>query len=103
MSVLIKGMKMPECCAMCPLCHRCFDGNETKLACYGVAELCDENIDRLNNCPLVEVSEKHGRLFDEAEVKKVLHGLPNSKDKWGAIALLEWAIEKRWCVEAEDE
>ena len=50
---------------------------------------------------MVKLPEKHGRLFDSDEVKKVLNDLPDSEDKWSAIALLEWAIEKRWCIEAE--
>lgn len=54
-------------------------------------------------CPLVEVKTPHGRLFDETEVKKCLQELTDCEDKWSAIALLEWAIEKRWCIEAEDE
>ena len=65
MGIYIKGRKyMPENCAMCPLCHRNFDGNETRLACYALKKWCDENIDRLSDCPLVEVPEPHGRLID---------------------------------------
>ena len=64
MGVYIKGMEMPENCAMCPLCHRNFDGNETRLACYALKKWCDENIDRLSDCPLVEVPEPHGDLID---------------------------------------
>ena len=45
-----------------------FDGNNAKLACYGIKKWCDENIDRLNNCPLVEVTESHRQLiFDDGE------------------------------------
>lgn len=70
MGVYIKSLKMPDSCAMCPLCHRSFDGNETRLACYGIKKWCDENVDRLNDCPLVEVQEPHGRLIDADEVLK---------------------------------
>lgn len=98
MGVYIKGMKMPKNCCECEI--RSYDANAGEEYCpFSQMECLSIGIQ--DNCPLVEVPEKHGRLFDEAEVKKVLHGLPNSKDKWGAIALLEWAVEKRWCIEAE--
>ena len=104
MSVLIKGMKMPDCCNNCEfhwgmdvsfeIMHKC----QVKTGYIDEADIYSFPYD----CPLVELPDKHGRLFDETEVKKVLHDLPDSKDKWSAIALLEWAIEKRWCVEAEE-
>lgn len=50
-----------------------------------------------------KMDDKNGRLFDETEVKRCLQELPDSEDKWNAIALVEWAIEKRWCIEAEGE
>lgn len=56
---------------------------------------------RPDHCPLVELPEHHGRLFDQDDVKAVLYDMPDTKDKWDAIALLEWAIDKRWCIEAE--
>lgn len=61
MSILIKGMKMPETCIMCwlsPICpvwvkevsrHKGYD--------Y-----------RLPDCPLVEVPTPHGRLIDADEL-----------------------------------
>jgi len=65
MSVLIKGMKMPNNCGMCSMAHRNFDGNKTRLACYAVCDWADDSGEgRLHNCPLVEVQEKHGRLID---------------------------------------
>lgn len=100
MSVLVKGMKMPENCETCKY--------QTKGACFasginkGTITIRRMDKERPDWCPLVEIKMPHGRLFDETEVKKCLHELPDSEDKWGAIALLEWAIEKRWCIEAED-
>ena len=101
MSLLIKGMKMPKNCRECKI--KAWEERYNVYECPfgGILELSCLSNGRQDECPLVELPEKHGRLFDEAEVKKVLHDLPDSKDKWGAIALLEWAVEKRWCVEAE--
>lgn len=95
MSVLIRGMQMPKNCNECPvaLSGKYCRINKTHTT-YTKLPI------RPDHCPLVELP-KHGRLFDSDEVKKVLDDLPDSEDKWSAIALLEWAIEKRWCIEAE--
>lgn len=100
MSVLIKGMKMPKNCLECEI--RSYDANAGEEYCPFSQIVC-LSIGIQDDCPLVELPEKHGRLFDETEVKKVLHDLPDGEYKWGALALLEWAVEKRWCVEAEGE
>jgi len=63
MSVLIKGMKMPEKCGSCDLFHvespmHCtvVKGHKTVGAPYGMP--------RPDWCPLVEVPVPHGRLID---------------------------------------
>lgn len=50
-------MEMPKDCEECPLCHRAFDGNETRLACYGLGGWCLGDERRLDNCPLHEVTD----------------------------------------------
>ena len=102
MGIYIKGRKhMPENCAMCPLCHRNFDGNETRLACYALKRWCDENIDRLSDCPLVEVPEPHGRLIDADklmdDVKK------NSASYFAEDFAREWLDVQPTVIEAEGE
>ena len=93
MSVLIRGMdEIPEDGAVLMVKHD--DNGKAYVKYAGVMGYSME---------IAKLPEKHGRLFDETEVKKVLHDLPDSEDKWGAIALLEWAVEKRWCVDAEGE
>lgn len=97
MSVLIKGWEMPKGCGLCR-----FDD-------YGYCTMAEQysggsaTHGRASFCPLVELPEKHGRLFDEAAVMECLREYTDCEDKWGAIALLEWAIQKRWCIEAEGE
>ena len=62
MSVIIKGMKMPEECEMCPMRH--FYTNTGKTVCMLTHEILAEHYDmgiafnRHENCPLVEVKEK---------------------------------------------
>ena len=53
MSILIKGMKMPESCDMCPI------------------EGC-EYINKKFTCPLVEIPTPHGRLIDADLFKEII-------------------------------
>ncbi len=105
MSVLIKGMKMPSACRECTLNE--YYEQTGKTWCFPADGILADDYKpiifdgRPEWCPLVEIPEKHGQLFDSDQVKKVLDDLPDSEDKWSAIALLEWAIDKRWCIEAE--
>ena len=78
MSVLIKGMEMPETCFECDFCGA--------LAMLDTVHFCDcpvvhgainitqaiEDDVRHPDCPLVEVPTPHGRLFDADELKKAL-------------------------------
>ena len=63
MSVLIKGMKMPMNCDECPLGEyedcEWFACSPINMAYRHIAQ-CD----RLDDCPLVELPEHHGRLID---------------------------------------
>ena len=74
MSVIVKGVGMPSCCGMCPMAHRNFDGNETRLACYALCKWAreDEAV-RRDDCPLVELPEKHGDLIDKNELLKQMN------------------------------
>ena len=96
MSILIRGMRMPNNCAECPvaLSGKYCRINQTYTTYIMLSA-------RPDHCPLVELPEKHGRLFDADEVKKCISEVEDCEDKAMAIALLEWAIEKRWCIEAE--
>ena len=74
MSVLIRGMSMPENCSQ-------GDAEVEKESGYGdtICYYCpyiykgytDDSryVRRLDECPLVELPTKHGRLIDEREVK----------------------------------
>ena len=62
MSVIVKGMEMPENCETCAY--------QTKGACFasgvnnGTITLRRMDKDRPDWCPLVEIPPKHGRLID---------------------------------------
>lgn len=66
MSILIKGMEMPKCCGDCRFK---WHGDSTTY-CLALSKLHD--LYRINNvyysiddnCPLIEIPTKHGRLID---------------------------------------
>lgn len=60
MSVIIKGMQIPEDCFSCPLKEEGFCNITNAYA----AQIYERNSD----CPLVELPEHHGRLIDEDEI-----------------------------------
>lgn len=66
MSVLVKGMKMPETCSDCDLCYDMYLCKATGVSFYRNEDLKDfEMYDmRLPDCPLVKVPANHGRLID---------------------------------------
>ena len=73
MSVLIKGMKMPENCLECEI--RAYDANAGEEYCPFSQMEC-LSIGLQKNCPVVEVPEPHGDLIDRDEVRKaVIHHL----------------------------
>lgn len=59
MSVLIKGMKMPDGCYVCPIL------NQDDCYCEVKQAKADDIFDRPDWCPLVEVPTPHGRLIEE--------------------------------------
>lgn len=73
MSVIVKGMKMPKDCPMCPMSHWTKASDEFT-GCdvvsgkrYEMSKSKEyrESVTRPDWCPLVELPEKHGRLIDE--------------------------------------
>ena len=75
MSVLIKGLKMPEKCGSCDLFHV-----ESPMHCTVVKEHktvgAPYGMPRPDWCPLVEIPEPHGDLIDrDALVKDLTNGI----------------------------
>ena len=68
MSMILKGVDMPECCGGCPCCHERYDGSCFCAAIESIEDTpCDiDNIDeRLPDCPAGDVPAPHGRLIDK--------------------------------------
>lgn len=67
MSILIKGMKMPERCEDCVMYRHNAEYDYAYCRISYVNVLGHGNA-RLNNCPLIEVPTPHGRLIDEKQI-----------------------------------
>lgn len=68
MSVLIKGIDMPQSCFSCP----CFDDEVTFFCC--VLDIkCDTYRDKRHpDCPLVEIPTPHGDLVDRDDIDNAI-------------------------------
>lgn len=64
MSVLVKGMKMPDSCAVCKFAGKGGYHMERVVCMFTGQNEDAENVDRLSDCPLVALPDKHGRLVD---------------------------------------
>ena len=71
MSVLVKGMRMPNNCMACDLeeVDDCGNGYRCPLIYKGYTAKIRQD-GKLPKCPLVEIPEKHGDLIDRNDLKK---------------------------------
>ena len=68
MSLLIKGMDMPKCCAECQMRYMAI-GYDWECV-FTNDDVRDYDQKRLSNCPLTEITSPHGRLVDEDQAQK---------------------------------
>ena len=86
--LLIKCMKIPETCKLCPLSE--FDARNYVIACKASGYLIDYQLAKTTRppmiCPLVEVPP-HGRLVDADEMYEefVLEGQRSTRYKLGEV------------------
>lgn len=76
MSVLIKGMKMPNNCGECVLCNAVKDDEydyEINTYCHDTGESLESLDVRGDRCPLVEVPTPHGRLIDANQLLEAMY------------------------------
>lgn len=64
MSVIVKGMKMPDSCAVCRFAGKGGYHMERVVCMFTGKNEDAKNVDRLSDCPLVALPDKHGRLVD---------------------------------------
>jgi len=120
MSILIKGMKMPKDCPMCPLSHwnkldeftGCEVVNGKRFAVTNDKGYAQSNT-RPSWCPLVEIPP-HGRLIDADKLEDVFSGLGDrayrrtkgtimDAQKFLSYAPTVIESEEHKCVESESE
>ena len=82
MSVLVKGMEMPDCCSECRFfvdawCYA-MDVNDWRNA-YNKPP----DGEKLEGCPIIEVPP-HGRLIDADELHKLF------EEQWHYLQVLDW-------------
>ena len=75
MSILIKGMRMPENCLKCPMqfggmCYVMPDDVDESRVAPTVEDAWKQR--KPDWCPLVEIPEPHGRLIDADALKETL-------------------------------
>jgi len=107
MSILIKGMEMPENCFECPCCrHDSVDGIKAE-QCNLTLDVFDANYferwnSRAQNCPLIELPP-HGRLIDADKLKSRLV-LDNDSNELQRISadILKWIDIQETVIEGSE-
>ena len=69
MSIIVKGMKMPDSCAVCSFAGKGGYHMERVVCMFTGKNEDAVKVDRLPDCPLVALPDKHGRLGDLDELK----------------------------------
>ena len=94
MSLLIKGMKMPCMCSDCDFCSGLYIPSD-KYICecptskeMDISRAIDEDC-RHPDCPLVEVTDKHGRLIDADKLVEDAQFIETEMDVNGAPTVIE--------------
>lgn len=72
MSILIKGMEMPESCFVCPFREKV---SPDDIVCMALNKEFEETFTliaekRHKDCPLIEIKTPHGRLIDADELEQ---------------------------------
>lgn len=79
MSVLIKGMKMPESCLRCPIQRSGCPAILKRVQNVAVETWVPSNY-RHDDCPLVEVKTPHGKLIDADKLTESIDGIWDCND-----------------------
>lgn len=101
MTILIKGMEIPQGCYDCPLQHRGFNGSETVHYCYVAAKEVSDDGETDTDCPLTEVPTPHERLIDARVLQHDMMDMVQS-DLYGLEDMIDAVIEAPTVIEAEE-
>lgn len=98
MSIVLKGVDMPERCQDCP-CATCWDLYKYSTICAADEKEPDIIYDAiLPSCPAVQLPKKHGRLIDADELLERLKESGN----YVSPAVLSYIETAPTIIEAED-
>jgi len=75
MSVIVKGMKMPDSCAVCRFAGKGGYHMERVVCMFTRKNEDAKNVDRLSDCPLVALPDKHGRLVDADAIVNAMNDM----------------------------
>lgn len=109
MSILIRGMTMPKNCQECKI--KAWEEGFNVYVCPFSGIPC-LSIGRQDDCPLVELSEKHGRLIDADELMNIFADrLAKVSVRYGIDSAVAGAVSgamklldvQPTVIEAEDE
>lgn len=97
-SVIVKGMQMPSECRMCPLCRYFYPTGVTRCMLMQTPLAEDYKTisfeGRHEDCQLVELPEKHGRLIDaDALIAKYGDWYTEEGTETGFIGTLEMLLK----------
>lgn len=96
MSVMIRGMKMPNSCSECDFVASSIIHNGKYICECPSVKSCGKNVTEATekgirdlHCPLVEVQEPHGRLVDADALMNVYTKHEFSSDMGDAMEILD--------------
>lgn len=92
MSVIVKGMEMPENCTRCD-----YIGLNVAIGC----PVMSGTNGRATDCPLIALPDKHRRLVDADALRDRLRNLAD--DDWNANTTTTWAEAFAECADMVDE
>jgi len=93
MSIIVKGMEMPQCCLQCAF----FSGQGCKATRILFPDWMNV-ASRPQGCPIRPLPEKHGRLIDIEALNTAFTGLRFNDDG----TLRHWDDRKNWCLHGSE-
>ena len=118
MSILIKGMEMPESCDMCAFSSYIAEGDDHEELWYCILDnwnqitpilLTKDTVSngRSMDCPLIELAP-HGRLIDAdailGKINAIISAHPDEADLYeqDAVIVRDWLRSEPTIIEAEE-
>ena len=104
MSLLIKGIGMPDCCNTCPCCQRVMACRYSGSYCGATGREIVDQGEINENCPLIKV-QPHGRLIDADALLNLLNHCMFPSDMVTTTALsmaVNWIKEAPTIIEVEE-